>query len=1008
MICILRTILFVLLLCPFQFVWSQNAPGGVTVGLETWLRADIGVTGTTPVTAWANQKITGTAVLVNGSPNLNTVATTYNYNPYIDFIAPVGTLADGIAANRQCLRLSGYTGLAGLNYTSLFYSFHLTDLSRVNTHIAAVSGVTYGGPVNGTLHGSAVGANAAIMESGYDPTDFGSGSPASTWQRNGGNVAYNALHASIKHILSGSCMTGASTTVNTLLGGQQDNSSLSFVGHDRDWRGPVAEVIGYTSAISLIDRQKIHSYLGVKYGTTLSTNYLSTTGSTIFVTAAPYNLNIIGIGRDDAEVLTQKQSHNDDDLVRIYLNTLTGSNALNTGSFDSDISYVIIGANTDALIPTVASNAEVPASCGITARIAREWKVTRTNMSQTFSMDVKTATWNSCMRFLVDDDGNFGNGGTQCYYNGDGTGIVLSYAAGTITVANISSLHIPDNSTRFVTLGSPSTVSLFTFGNACINSSVQFTNQSLPVTATYAWDFGDGSAISTLLNPTHTYTAAGTYNVVLTVDNNGCISTSNQTITIYSLPIINAGLDVAVCQGGTITLSGSGGTTYVWDQAAVNNAAFVPLANSTYTVTGTDVNGCVSTDQIDVVVNALPIINAGLDATICGSGTVTLSGAGGVTYNWNLGVVDGIAFSPATTQIYTVTGTGANTCTNTDQVLVTVQASPIVNAGPDQLLCAGSNVALSGSGAITYAWDNGVLDGVSFIPALTQTYTVTGTDAVGCTATDQVTLTIDMAVVVQFTAPITNGCLPLVANLTNNSVVPVGSTCAWSFGDGSVDSNCGTVQHEYINPGCYDVSLTITTPQGCIWLASVADYICVFAVPVANFSPNPGAITDSDPTAQMVNSSNGAVAYSWDFGDGTTGTENDPIHTFPVSGSDVSYNVQLIATSNMGCSDTVTRTVKLTPLLLYYVPNSFTPDGDGLNQTFQPIFTAGYDPYDFEMTIYDRWGEIIFETKNDKVGWDGTFDGKIVQSGTYLWKIEFKTLVTDERKSINGHVNVLK
>lgn len=1004
----MKAVLTPLFLLSLKFIFSQNSPGGVSTGLQTWLRADIGVTGSTPATGWTNQVATGTAINLNGAPNLNSVATSYNYNPYIDFLAPVGTLSDGIAANRQCLRVAGFNDLNGLQYTSLFFSFHLTDLSRVNTHIATLVGVTGGSPPNGTLHGDQIGPNAAVNNGGYDPADFGAGAPANTWQRNGGNIAFNSAHSINKHILSASCISGGSSTLNAFLGGQNDNGGSTFQGHPRDWRGPAAEIIGYTSAISVLDRQKIHSYLGVKYGTTLSTDYLSTTGGTIFVTAAPYNLNIIGIGRDDIEILNQKQSHNDDDLVRIYLNNIAPSNALNTGTFASDLSYVMTGANADALTPTPASNAEVPVSCGITSRIAREWKVTRTNMSQNFSMDIQSPSWNSCMYFLVDDDGNFANGGTDCYFNGDGTGIVLSNAAGTITVANISTLHIPDNIIRFVTLGSNSAVSQFIFGNACVNNLVQFTNQSIPVNATYEWDFGDGSPISTALDPSHTYIAAGTYDVTLTVDFNGCVSISTQTVTIFPNPIINAGLDVSVCQGNSITLSASGGLNYVWnDPIVINNVPFIPTANGSYTVTGTDINGCEATDQVNLTLTSI-VINGGPDVTICENETVTLSGSGGNAYIWNLGVVNTVPFSPINTQTYTVTGTDANGCSGTDQVLITVQAAPNVNAGPDQTICVGTSITLAGTGAINYLWDNGVTNGVSFTPATTQTYSVTGTDALGCTNIDQTTITVEIPVAVNFTAPIVSGCAPITVNFNNNSIVPAGANCIWNFGDGTTSTQCASAQHLYDTPGCYDVSLTITTATGCVWSTSITDYICVYAIPVANFSPNPDNISSGDVISQMVNSSTNASEYIWNFGDGTTSTEVEPIHSFLVDDNIDSYEVQLIANSGEGCSDTISRIIKVLPLLVYYVPNTFTPDGNELNQTFQPIFTAGFDPLDFSMTIYNRWGETIFETLNDKIGWDGTYGGKIVQSGVYTWKIEFKTLSSDERKVLHGHVNLLK
>lgn len=439
------------------------APGGVGTGLETWIRADIGVTGSTPATAWSNQNSSGTPVLLNGSPNLNATSTSYNYNPFIDFTAPVGTLPNGAAANRQFIKLSGYNDISSVNFTSLFFAFQLNDLTRVNTHVACVEGITYSaGPANGSLHGHVNGTNAAIHDSGYD-TDFGAGSPAGTWQRNGVNIAHDAAHTSTKQILSANCTSGNNTGLNRFLGGQVDDGG-GFVGHLRDWKGPVAEIIGYSAAITSTQRQKIDSYMAVKYGITLPNNYLSTSGVTIYTTSAPYNLNIIGIGRDDVEALTQKQSHQDDDSVRIYMASVATSNGANTGSFTSDISYVIQGSDNRKLSSTASAMSEIPTgltSCAITSRLEREWKVTRTNMSQNYNMDVKLSSIAAPgsvnvahLRLLVDDDGNFGNGGTQCYYNGDGTGIVFTYSNPTITISNISTAHIPNNVTKFITIAS--------------------------------------------------------------------------------------------------------------------------------------------------------------------------------------------------------------------------------------------------------------------------------------------------------------------------------------------------------------------------------------------------------------------------------------------------------------------------------------------------------------------------------------------------------------------------
>jgi gliding motility-associated-like protein len=132
----------------------------------------------------------------------------------------------------------------------------------------------------------------------------------------------------------------------------------------------------------------------------------------------------------------------------------------------------------------------------------------------------------------------------------------------------------------------------------------------------------------------------------------------------------------------------------------------------------------------------------------------------------------------------------------------------------------------------------------------------------------------------------------------------------------------------------------------------------------------------------------------------------NPIHVFPdASGS---YVIELIAYSPLGCTDTVRMVINVSEELIYYVPNTFTPDGDNYNETFKPVFTAGYDPYDFTLLIFNRWGEIIWESHDVAIGWDGTYGGQIMQDGVYTWKIDFKTTASDERVMITGHVTLLK
>ena len=190
-------------------------------------------------------------------------------------------------------------------------------------------------------------------------------------------------------------------------------------------------------------------------------------------------------------------------------------------------------------------------------------------------------------------------------------------------------------------------------------------------------------------------------------------------------------------------MSGSGAFTYSWDNNVQNWVPFIPTQTQTYTVTGTDTNGCQNTAQVTVTITALPNVSAGQNQTICAGSQVTLSGSGAQNYTWDNNVLNGVPFSPTTTQTYTVTGIDSNFCQNTAQVTVTVNPSPTVSGGTNQTICAGALVTLNGSGASSYSWNNNVQNNVSFTATQTTTYTVTGTDANGCQDTAQVTVTVN-------------------------------------------------------------------------------------------------------------------------------------------------------------------------------------------------------------------------------------------------------------------------
>ena len=271
---------------------------------------------------------------------------------------------------------------------------------------------------------------------------------------------------------------------------------------------------------------------------------------------------------------------------------------------------------------------------------------------------------------------------------------------------------------------------------------------------TYSWTPSTGLNSSTLSQPTANPSTNTTYNLMVMNASSGCMSTDQVVVTVNTTPATaNAGLDGSVncLNNGTGYGLGStpiAGMTYAWtpstglSSATVANPLASPTVATVYTLTATNAaSGCTATDQVTVFINTqVPSVDAGLNQIICAGTPVTLSGNGsvGATFQWNNGVQNGVAFVPTTTTTYTLTATAANGCTSTDQVIVSVNALPVVSAGPDINACDGSAVTLSGSGALSYTWQPAVQNGQPFIPVNSSAFIVTGTDANNCHQTDTV------------------------------------------------------------------------------------------------------------------------------------------------------------------------------------------------------------------------------------------------------------------------------
>jgi gliding motility-associated-like protein len=209
--------------------------------------------------------------------------------------------------------------------------------------------------------------------------------------------------------------------------------------------------------------------------------------------------------------------------------------------------------------------------------------------------------------------------------------------------------------------------------------------------------------------------------------------------------------------------------------------------------------------------------------------------------------------------------------------------------------------------------------------------------------------------------------------------------------------------------GCFDISLTTDSPNGCSNTLTLDDLVCVYPQPVASFNTTTEVISSDNPTLNVTNTSVGAVDFIWNYGNGVTETSLFQPDGITYTGDiEPEYVITLIAISENGCIDTTYRVIKVRDELLIFAPNTFIPDGDGLNDTWFPVITAGMEENTYELIIVNRWGEIMFQTKDVTAGWDGTYKGNECQDGTYTYYIRFRSTFDKQFKNITGHINLLR
>jgi gliding motility-associated-like protein len=260
-----------------------------------------------------------------------------------------------------------------------------------------------------------------------------------------------------------------------------------------------------------------------------------------------------------------------------------------------------------------------------------------------------------------------------------------------------------------------------------------------------------------------------------------------------------------------------------------------------------------------------------------------------------------------------------------------------------------------------------------------------------------------------FTADVTSGCSPLKVTFT--PAAP-GTGYQFSFSDSTrtdVITGMPTTK-TFPDSGTYIVYLTQTIDALCFGTSLDSVVITVFKTPTAGFN---ATATDLDmyfPLVSFINTSIGAVSYVWDFGDTSINSENlSPEHLFPekIEGF---YDVELEAISANFCTDSITLRIVVEEKITFFIPNAFTPNGDEFNNTFKPRMVSGIDPNTYNLKIYNRWGNLIFESNDPAIGWDGDYGAAngVTDAEIFTYKLKFNSSKNDEVRTITGSVTLLK
>lgn len=587
--------------------------------------------------------------------------------------------------------------------------------------------------------------------------------------------------------------------------------------------------------------------------------------------------------------------------------------------------------------------------------------------------------------------------------------------------------------TTWITVANPSLTATST-PDICtqgLGSVTAVPGANSPAPYTFSWP-ALASSSQTVNNVT-----AGTYTVFMT-DGNGC--TANATVTVGDTPAQFSGSMTQVsCSSGsdgtaTATMTPVLGTvTYQWnDPLNQTTQTATGLAAGTYICTVTSSIGCSGSVTVNVTeIPALTLVIANQSDVTCNSGsdgsaTITVTqGTTPYSYDWDI--------SSSTTNVANDLNANIHTLTVTDNLGCIASISVNINeplplsltfVTPDSMICPEATITLiaqgsGGSSPYIFTWsENGQQVGVGASipvnPANSNTqYCVVLSEQCGSPSTqDCLSITFPTPIIPNAIPDKPKDCVPGEFLFTNTSTNPTEiATTQFIFSNGESFLMNGTesLSNDFPDVGLFSLDLIVTSDYGCVYTNTINNIVEVTPLPTADFTVSKNPATWFETTIQTSDISQGNIAlWNWSSPGSTSIATTGPnaIINYPEGVTGI-YPITLTVTTTEGCSDSITLEIEIVPDIIIYAPNTFTPDDDEHNQNWFLIID-GIDFENFHLEIFNRWGEKIWESFDAKAAWDGTFNGRIVQNGTYSWKISYKMKDNDGRDFKTGFVNVLR